>query len=255
MNGRFVWHDLMTTDLETAKAFYTGLFGWNVNVMDMGEHGSYTILENGGNGFGGCVQTDPAYGIPPHWSSYLQVVGTVDEACAKIVAAGGSVMQPAMDVPDIGRMAFTIDPQGAHINPFNAALSDTPPPPPGYSGARGGVTWVELMTKDTATAAAFYCDLTGWTSTVADMGTGPYTLLQDGSTMLAGIMDLPEGVSQPAWTVYFEITQETMEQALAEVKRLGGVVAMGPMEIPTVGVIAAVADPTGAMFNLMKSAS
>ncbi len=253
MNGRFVWHDLMTTDIEGAKSFYGELFGWTTDVMNMGEGGDYTFFQNGENGFGGIVQTDPAHGIPSHWSSYLQVVGTVDEAVEKTIAAGGSVMQPAMDIPGVGRMAFTVDPQGAHINPFNDSNPNSNTPMDGYKTTPGGISWMELMTTDPAAAASFYGDLTGWTNFVADMGTGPYTVMQDGEVMLAGIMALPEGMTQPAWVIYFEIAQQTMEEAIAEVKRLGGEVGMGPMTIPTVGTIAAVADTTGAWFCLMKS--
>jgi len=232
--------------------FYTGLFGWKLDTMNVGEGGPYTFFVNADKGFGGIVQTDPAHGIPPHWSSYLEAVPTVDEACEQILAVGGSVLQPGMDIPGIGRMAFAIDPQGARINPFKSAPSDATPPS-GYSGAKGGISWVELMATDPTAAVAFYCSLTGWTSYDIDMGTGPYTVMQDGDVMLAGIMALPDGVTQPAWMIYFGIVQETMEEVLVELKRFGGQDGMGPMEIPTVGTIAAVADSTGAWFNLMRS--
>ncbi len=32
----FVWHELLTTDVEGAKALYSGLFGWGTSVFDAG---------------------------------------------------------------------------------------------------------------------------------------------------------------------------------------------------------------------------
>ena len=32
--GRFVWHELMSTDVAKAEEFYTSLFGWTVNAQD-----------------------------------------------------------------------------------------------------------------------------------------------------------------------------------------------------------------------------
>ena len=252
MSARFTWHTLMTDDLEAAKSFYTGLFGWTVSVLDFGEGGTYTMLENG-RGFGGIAPADPALQIPPHWASYLQVSQSVDDATSSAAAAGAKVMEPPFDIPGVGRMSVVSDPQGAAFIFFNNAAPEMELPSGGYVATPGGVSWMELMTTDTATAATFYGDLTGWTNFVADMGTGPYTVMQDGDVMLAGIMTLPDGMTQPAWVIYYEIVQETMEEALAEVKRLGGEVGMGPMTVPSVGTIAAVADSTGAWFCLMKS--
>lgn len=46
------------------------------------------------------------------WSTYLNV-DNADEAIAKVTEAGGTVVMPAMDVMDSGRMAFVADPTGA----------------------------------------------------------------------------------------------------------------------------------------------
>jgi len=44
--GRVVWHDLLTTDVEAAKAFYCAVFGWAAADVDMGG-GAYTLLPAG----------------------------------------------------------------------------------------------------------------------------------------------------------------------------------------------------------------
>ena len=34
--GKFVWHDLMTSDVDRSVAYYTELLGWGINEVDMG---------------------------------------------------------------------------------------------------------------------------------------------------------------------------------------------------------------------------
>jgi uncharacterized protein len=256
MSGKFVWHDLMSTDPDKAKAFYAGLLGWNIAAQDMGpETGVYNMVMvgAGGHGLGGIVSLDPSHGMPSHWMSYLAMPDGVDAACAKVTELGGSVPVPPMDIPGVGRFAVAADPQGAHFSPFQYAEQAEVPPYPA-PGTPGGVAWNELMTKDPEAAVAFYGAVAGWRDQVMDVGTGPYHVQASGEEMVAGIMGNPDPTMPPAWLIYFEITQPTMEEALAKVTELGGTVAMGPMEVPTVGTLGAAQDPTGAWFCLMKSA-
>ena len=71
--GRFVWHDLMTTDPGAAIAFYVALFGWRTEAMPMGEAGDYTMLYAGDEGIGGIVPLDPSHGVTSHWIGYATV--------------------------------------------------------------------------------------------------------------------------------------------------------------------------------------
>ncbi|HBL29695.1 MAG TPA: hypothetical protein DD490_22905, partial [Acidobacteria bacterium] len=71
--GRFVWHDLMTGDVEKAKQYYADLLGWTYIDADMGSMGLYSMIHAGGTEWGGFMPLDPAHGIPPHWISYVTV--------------------------------------------------------------------------------------------------------------------------------------------------------------------------------------
>lgn len=255
MGGKFVWHDLMSTDRERAKAFYTGLFGWAISSVDMGpEMGTYDLAMVGdaGHGLGGFVALDPSHGMPSHWMSYLAVPDGVDAACAKIPELGGQVAVPPMDIPTVGRFAVAADPQGAYFSPFQYAENPQVPPYPA-PGTPGGVAWVELLTNDAEAAAGFYGQVAGWDAQVMDVGTGPYHIQMDGGAMVAGIMANPDPTAPPAWQIYFEAAQPTIEDALAKVTELGGTVAMGPMEVPGIAMIGVAQDPTGGWFGLMKS--
>lgn len=253
MSGRFVWNELMTDDPERAKAFYTALFGWRIQPEEM-QGTIYEMIVCGEMQIGGIVPLNSAHSPRTHWLPYLQVPGNLDDVVAKIIALGGKILQPPFAIPGVGRMAVATDPHGAVFSPYEPAGDESGAPP--YPVPRGGIAWHELTTADTAAAATFYTGITGLSSNVVDMGTGPYTLLQEGgSDVRAGIMASPDPAAPAAWKFYVEIAQDSMEDALAEVRRLGGDVVMGPFEVPDVGTIGVAADPTGGWVGLMKGVS
>ena len=62
-HGKFVWHDLMTTDVAAAKRFYGELFGWK---LEKGDHGDYIHIKAGERHIGGMMALQTKDGIPPH---------------------------------------------------------------------------------------------------------------------------------------------------------------------------------------------
>ena len=114
--GRFAWYDLMTTDVEGAKAFYGQVFGWTSQETRMGEH-LYTAFTVGENPAGGMMpMAEPMFPpeIPPHWMAYFSVTDC-DAVCAHAEKLGGSVFVPPTDIPP-GRFAVLGDPQGAFFS-------------------------------------------------------------------------------------------------------------------------------------------
>jgi predicted enzyme related to lactoylglutathione lyase len=111
-HGTFYWSELLTPDVEAAKAFYGTTVGWTFQPMNDGE--TYWIAMAGGvpvAGIGPLADFAPP-GVPPHWLTYL-AVDDVDARVAGFVAAGGIVVKPCFDIPGVGRIAIVRDPQGA----------------------------------------------------------------------------------------------------------------------------------------------
>ena len=246
--GRFVWRELMSTDPDRAKAFYTELFGWTVHPTDMGEMGTYDLLRNGEADFGGIVSLGAERGTPSHWLSSV-TVASVDEATAKAAALGGTVAVPPTDIPGVGQFSVVIDPQGASFAPFTPLPEMPDAPAPERVPPVGGVAWNELVTSDVEGAKAFYGEVAGWGVERADMGgPEPYTIIKRGDQMEAGLMKKPDGVPLSMWVVYFHVAD--LDQTLADITRLGGQ-PFGPIiDVPTVGRVSWATDPTGAVFAL-----
>ena len=102
--GMFSWNELMTSDVEGAKAFYTQLLGWTTEEFQM-EGGNYTVIKADGEEIGGIMITPPqAEGVPPHWGAYV-TVDDVDATAAKTNDLGGDILVPPTDIPDVGRFS------------------------------------------------------------------------------------------------------------------------------------------------------
>lgn len=114
-HGAFSWCELMTTDVEAAKAFYTKLFGWDTEDMSMPGM-AYTVVKAGGNGIGGIMpMPKEAKGTPPAWNTYV-TVNDVDLTAKTAEQLGAKLCVPPRDIPGVGRFCVIQDPQGAVIN-------------------------------------------------------------------------------------------------------------------------------------------
>jgi len=253
MSSRFVWYELMTTDAAAATRFYVDVVGWA--AADAGMPGvSYTLLNVGETHVAGLMalgETDAPPDARPGWLGYV-AVPDVDAWADKVAAAGGQVLRPAEDIPQVGRFAVVADPQGAVLALFKGTTEDAADPP---AGTVGSIGWRELMAVDLDTAWPFYATLFGWQKREAvDMGPmGTYQLfatqgVPDGESS-GGMMSLPPGMSQPFWNYYF--TVDRIDAAAARVTAGGGQVINGPMEVPGGDWILQGLDPQGAMFSLV----
>ena len=116
----------------------------------------------------------------------------------------------------------------------------------------GRPVWFELMTTDTKAAEAFYDTVVGWTSAPFEGAPNPYThFKRDGGVAVAGLMQRPDGMNMsPFWAMYVAVPG--FEDAVADIKRLGGSELSGVIEIPTIGRMQMLKDPQGAAFYIIQ---
>ena len=249
--GRVVWHDLMTTDIDKASEFYTKLFGWQLNDVDMGG-GTYKMIRSGETEIGGLVPLDKSHGAPSHWTAYV-TVDDVNAAVQRANAQGGETLVPTTPIPNVGAFAMIKDPNGACISPFkseqpDAPESDTSPP-------AGQFCWDELLTTDPDGAVRFYGELFGWTEEKMDMGEmGTYHMMKRGERYGVGIMQMPpQAAAPPHWLPYIAV--EDVDQWAEKVTQLGGKIFYPPNDIPNIGRFSVCADSAGGMFAIFKGTS
>lgn len=245
VSNTVVWADLATPDVGKARAFYGELLGWSFTGGDDPKTGFYTTGNRNGRRVAAIWQK-PADMPVSVWGIYIGV-DNADEASAKVQAAGGQVLQPAMDVMDYGRMALFTDPSGAAFGVWQSKS---------HTGIQivnepGAMAWHEVYTRDAAKARDFYHTVFGLEPRKMD-GDMEYWTLQKGDDTVAGLM--PMGPQFPKevpshWNTYFAVTDT--DAAAKKVEQLGGKVFQPPFDTPY-GRMTAVADPFGAAFCLIK---
>jgi predicted enzyme related to lactoylglutathione lyase len=206
-----------------------------------------------GNDVAGMMKLSPemqAGGMPPVWSTYV-TVADVDVSTATVKELGGAVLNGPMDVMDAGRMTVAADPTGAVFCMWEAKES---------IGAQlvnepCSLTWNELMTPDVGAAASFYGGLFGWKAETMNMGGDgpPYTVWMLGDGGIGGAMPPPMDGMPAFWGVYFAVAD--CDATVAKAQELGANVLNGPMDVPDVGRMAALMDPQGAAFSVIKNAT
>jgi uncharacterized protein len=246
VRGRFLWHELMTTDTKSAARFFSKVAGWKTQAWK--QDPGYTMFVASARPMAGLMllpEDAKAMGAPPSWITYI---GTpdVDETARLAASLGGKILRPASDIPTIGRFAVIQDPQGAVFSAFTpgqAPQSDTEP-------TIGDFSWHELATTDWRAALTFYQQLFGWEGTSSmDMGPemGTYQMYGWKGKTLGGIFNKPKQMpGPPSWLPYIKVADS--KKAAETVKALGGQVVNGPVEVPGGDWIAQGVDLQGAMF-------
>ena len=113
--------------------------------------------------------------------------------------------------------------------------------------------WQELVTSDQEASGAFFCKLLGWDLKKVDAGEfGTYTLFQKEGQDIAGMMnptpDTPGGGSY--WHSYISVND--VDKCAQQAIELGGKILVTPHDVPDVGRVCAVSDPTGAIVHLLQ---
>lgn len=248
--GRIVWHDLMTTDPKASLAFFTELVGWRTKEADMGPLGNYTMFSAGDQDIGGVMPLEKSHGVPSHFIAYISV-DDIDATLAKAEKLGGKVAVPATDIPGVGKFAVLMDPLGGITSPMKVAEM---PPEMTSAPPLGAFCWEELMSTDPEASEKFYSEVYGWTVDAKEMSPGfMYRLLNRGDDQTGGIMKTPSDAPQmTSWVTYIHVGD--VDATLARAEKLGGKICAPAMDIPNVGRVGFLQDPSGAMFAVFKGA-
>jgi len=115
-HGFFHWNELLTHDVEKAKAFFASTLGWTYEDMPLPDGGTYYVAIMNDEPVGGMMKmpAEVPAGTPSHWLGYIEV-DDLDARLEKVSRAGGSVLRSPFEVSEVGRIAVVADPSGAVI--------------------------------------------------------------------------------------------------------------------------------------------
>lgn len=246
--GKVVWVDLVTPDLDAAKRFYSGLFGWTFQDVHTGQK-DFVLALLGDRPVGGLVRRSPSgENRQPHWLTFI-AVRDVAEAERQALSHGGKVLSKTRDYPQRGRQEILEDPQGAVFAVLESKNGD----PADFVAEPGDWIWSSLITSDANAGGAFYqslfdyeiFDLTG------DDDRQHLLLASDGyARASANQIPADRAKRRPHWLNFVRVT--SVKDMAAKAVALGGRVLVEPHPDRSGDMVALVADPSGAPFGLME---
>ncbi len=176
-----------------------------------------------------------------------------DAATRAIVADGGKVLMPRMDLP-VGKIAMVADPMGSPLYVMD------PIPPPGKPEAKSDVfdvakpqhiRWNELASPDLARAKTFYARHFNFEfNEVMPMGPmGDYCFIDHDKVRIGAIMQKPAESPIATWLFYFGVP--SIAAAKRAIESGGGRILHGPVSVPGGEWIINALDPEGAPFGVV----
>lgn len=242
-NLKFCWHGIITTNVERAKAFYPEVLGWQVMTAMMGESEATMFAAGGVPRL--HVSEPHMPGMPSHWENYLRVTD-VDATTRAAEANGGKILVPPMDIPP-GRFSAVASPSGAVLHLFHEADAERSQNPPAGTGS---IHWTELHSTNLDADLAWLKSTLGVKVETMPMdGGGTYYILNGDNGPLGGAMAGMNPNAPAYWLTWVEV--DNADDALDRVKRHGGTAMTPVMEMPNIGRMAVVADPTGGVFGVI----
>jgi predicted enzyme related to lactoylglutathione lyase len=245
--ARFVWYEILTTDVAAASAFYRNVFGWRAKDASTPEL-AYTVLAAGEVPVGGLMELPEEgrrLGATPRWVGYV-AVDDVDATATQIRRRGGKVLLPPTD-SNIGRVSVVADPQKATFA-LVSGLTHGQRQPDGLDEL-GRVGWHELLAEDRNKIFDFYGELFRWQKAEGEAEAADlYQLFSAGGQTIGGMLTKLPSVPQPCWLYYFNV--DDIGAAAKRVNTGGGRILQGPIELTDGCWIARCADPQGALFAL-----
>jgi hypothetical protein len=116
-----VHFDIPAKDVKKLTKFYTDLFGWKtekVQWMDYWLVETVPVNKQGQpvrQGVNGGIYQKEDANMPQ--LNYINVE-SVDDYIKKIKASGGKIITPKQEIPDTGRTAIAVDPEGNYFGLF-----------------------------------------------------------------------------------------------------------------------------------------
>lgn len=253
LQGKVVWHDLITDTPAESRKFYEELFGWEFDsvgdVLGFGSNDAYTLIRNNGRLIGGMVDANRLQNQDniSQWVALFSVAD-IERAVELVESAGGTILTPPTDLANRGRIAVVADNTGALL----ALLQTKDGDPADRDPEVGDFLWDELWTDDVERATTFYQNLAAYEASdhnvEDDDREEDYRLLTTNDKPRAGIMENPfEGV-KPVWVNYIRV--EDPAAITARVEALGGRILVEAQPRDIGGEVAFIAGPSGAGIAL-----
>ena len=247
--GRWVWGDLVTSDVAKAADFYGEVFGWTFETYGGDDDlDTYTLVLADGLPIGGMVFDERAIKDARPSARWVPFVSVPDVGAAAhaVTQRGGAVVLAPVTLGERGMTAVFKDPEGALFGAVHSRHGD----PADYAPDPNEWLWLDLWSGDVAKATAFYAAVVGYTSVPIEGDAVRHGVhLVSGGFARAGIMEKRDERVTAAWLPYVLVTD--VAAATEKARAAGGKVLFEPVGTRRAKV-AIIADPTGAAVGVAE---
>lgn len=246
--GTPCWVSLMVHGLDATQDFYGALFGWEFSPGPQ-QLGPYVRALIDGKEVAGIGRIPSSRQLPIAWTPYL-ATDDADVTAETIRSRGGTVGVGPLDAGPAGRLAIATDPGGAVFGIWQTAAHRGT----AVYGTHGTPVWNELVTPETSFVGKFYEAVFGYEVEAVVSADFDYLTLHLAGRPVAALHGVGQALPRRGthWMTHFEV--EDTEEAARQVVELGGQVLQPPRDGSS-GRLATVADPEGAVFTIVRTAS
>lgn len=234
--GSFIWFELLTEDGETARRFYSELFGWK--FTESAQYRDYSTIVHNGKKIGGILDVK-GQDLSAQESRWICSISTsnVDEAAKTVTSLGGSVLYGSVDSGSRGRLAQVQDSLGADFILLRSLNGD----PGKFDSVPGNPVWVDLFTPNKSASEKFYSNLYGYDTTKPDENAEHYVFTKN-SKLRAGLTPVLWDDLESTWLLFIAVSN-LRESALRAVE-------LGAKIVTYNETAAVILDPSGASIGL-----
>jgi len=248
MPNGVVHFELMAGDAKPLYKFYSELFGWHVEEMQMGpDQPAYGVIDthSDGKGINGGIATTPDGSSGT--TVYVEVKD-IDATLEEAEKLGGKVAMEKEVIPNVVTLAQFLDPHGNRIGLVEE--DPTQEVPEASKGSNPPITWFEILGTAGAPLTEFYTKLFGWKIESYGDPNVDYSHVETkaGKGIDGGLGASPMG--HPTVQVYAEVGD--LQAYLDKAVKLGGKAIMPVSDMGTVS-IALFTDPVGNTFGLYRN--
>ena len=241
--GKFVWADLLTTDIPAAAKFYRSVFGWQATPVG----DDYILLSNNGRRIAGIVKNKFQLEDDEsnQWINFVSTI-SVDDVHVRLIDAGATVEAGPMTIDGRGKVGVYIAPDSAVFGTIESSTGD----PEEKAAGLNDWVWTELWSTDTGAAAEFYRTLgydvvDNWNSE-----NDQDLILATGKVARAGLVEGHQSQTKSIWLGY--ILVDSVEAVIARSEEAGGKIHRPQGEAKTAGNMALISDPTGGLVAIYE---
>ena len=247
--GRWVWGDLVTSDVAVAADFYGQVFGWTFETYgDENDLETYTLALADGLPIGGLVFDQRALKDKVPSARWIGLISVPDVRAAAdaVTKAGGKVVVAPVMLGERGETAVFQDPEGTPFGVVRSRNGD----PADYAGDVNEWVWLDLWTSDVGRAADFYRTVVGYeVLPLQQEGLRKGVHLVSGGFVRAGIMQKKDARDSAVWLPYLRVADAAA--TVSKARAAGGKVIREPVSLGR-AIVAIIADPTGAPVGIAQ---